>query len=496
MSDGIVAIRIRRGDMVFHVHGERAGAEGFTLAERQVQGIYDAPVKTTWKGGANQVGSRYKGKRRPARMMMLGFHGKETANSWEFNDSAFRQAFQEELDPWDPLRTPTNLEVVTELSGTRKLDIFLFEEPQFTPDVDPLMQQYGNIVMNLIAGQPDWYEDDYQDTFTSTATSASGSIMVENPTDRIAYQRFVLTRAIWSLPDPQWVGAPAERMPGGAQAARMVEGINIRDVNGGAIVDWDKSQLPFRDANNTNLQGQIGQRFLVFPIPPHTPPTPLPISYTDAPEGGAMARLVIPRRWSRPWGMELQTSVSYQPPLGMARFMTPGTWSYEIPPDATHLDVIMLGGGGGGDASGLVIEEGGSAAAWQSVTLVRGENLPASATMLYGQVGAGGKGGQKDTWAIGPGLDGGPSTCSATGMADIVAAGGRGGGHGGHPSGDDVSGPLDFNGVRYTGGKTQTILGAAGNAPGGGGAAGLGFSSGGDGARGQVWIRAYRESSG
>ena len=40
---------VRKGDTVIHVHGDKAGQEGVWLAHGQVQGIYDAPVRTTWK---------------------------------------------------------------------------------------------------------------------------------------------------------------------------------------------------------------------------------------------------------------------------------------------------------------------------------------------------------------------------------------------------------------------------------------------------------------
>jgi hypothetical protein len=391
--DGVVAVRIRRGDKVFHVHGDQAGREGVWLAQGQVQGIYDAPVKTTYKSGAFQVGSRYKGHKRDQRDMILGFHIADTVNSYEFNESAFRQIFQYELDPWDVDRTPTTIEVETSISGVRKIDVLMYEHPEFEAQIDPLKQQYGNLIMKLRAQQPNWYEDDYVSEFTSTSNSATGTILVENNTDQVSYQRFVLTRAIWTLPDCQWVGAPAYRTPGGEQGERQVPGIDISTINGGAVVDWDRSQLAFRDAVGTNLQGQIGQRFLNFPVPPHTPPTPLPISYEKAPEGGAMARLEVPHRWSRPWGMELQDAVSYAPPLGTTRFASPGTFSYFIPPNATHLDIILLGGGGGGAGGNIVGGFGGAAGKWATYTVERGKDIPMGEVAIEGVVGGGGCGG-------------------------------------------------------------------------------------------------------
>lgn len=489
--NGVVAVRIKRGNMVFHVHGDQAGREGVWLAEGQVQGIYDAPVTTTYKTGAFQVGSRYKGMKRNHRDMVLGFHVADTVNSYEFNESAFRQAFQYQLDPWDADRTPTTIEVETELSGVRCLDVLMYEQPEFESKQDPVKHQYGNLLMKLRAPNPDWYEPDYTAEFASTATQATVTIIVENHTDQVAYQRFVLTRALWSLPDCQWIGAPAYRLPGGEQGERQVTGIDITDVNGGAVVDWDRSQLAFRDATGTNLQGQIGQRFLVYPIPPHTPPTALPISYDKAPAGGAMARLEVPQRWSRPWGMELQDAVSYQPPLGTTRFTTPGSFTYVIPAAATHLDIVMLGGGGGGAGGNLVGGFGGAAGKWASYTLERGKDIPMGESQIEGVVGGGGDGG--DAFQVG---GNGEVTLFTAGSVRGTAAGGLGSGNTALQWGLGVDGPTyTYNGAAYTGGAEQYIASAVGNAPGGGGAGGFTLIPGGDGARGQVWIRAYRVES-
>jgi hypothetical protein len=306
MTDpGIVAIRIVRGGTVFHVHGDQAGAEGVSLAAGQVEGLYDAPVKTTWKTGAFQEGSWQKYAKWLHRDLSLGFHIRDTLTQYELNESKFRQCFDYQLDPWEDPPTVTTIEVETTLSGVRKLDVLMYEAPVFASDLDPLMQQYGNLIFKLRAGQPFWYQDDLVTTFTSTAASATGTIVAQNPTDRIAYHKWILTRATWSLADWQWIGGRGARAPGGANGSRAVSNIVVSDVNGGATVDLDRQNLMFRDANDTNILGQLAGQFFLYPIPPYTPWTQLDIVYTAAPAGGAMAQLVIPQRWERPWGLEL-----------------------------------------------------------------------------------------------------------------------------------------------------------------------------------------------
>lgn len=296
----ITAVRIVKGTKVFHVHGDQAGAEGVWLAKGQVQGLYDSPVQTTWKTGAFQVGSSQRHAKYLHRDMVLGFHIKETTTTWEFNDSEFRRIFDYEEDPYDASYQPTTIEVETDISGVRKLDVLMFEAPDFDSELDPQMQQFGNVIFKLRAGQPFWYQDDIRSTFTASGSSGSGTVTVTNPSDQIAYHKWVLTPATWTLPDREWTGAKGARTTTGS---RDVSGITITSGNGGAVVDLDRNELMFRDVNNTNLLAQLAGKFFVYPIPPYTPARTLPVSFTGA-TSGATAELRIPQRWSRPWGLE------------------------------------------------------------------------------------------------------------------------------------------------------------------------------------------------
>lgn len=286
-TPGITAIRIVKGGTVFHVHGEDAGAEGVWLAKGQVEGLYDAPVKTTWKTGAFQVGSSQRGRKFLHRDMTLGFHIKETVTSWEFNDSQFRRIFDYEEDPWDDNYQPTTIEVETTLSGVRKIDVLMSEPPDFDTDLDPQMQQHGNVIFKLRSGQPMWYQDDY-------TSRSNTSVAVQNPTDQIAFHKWELPVGTLVLPDREWQGAPGARTPVGTRTVT----VPVPSGSGGAVVDLDRSELMFRDANNTNILAQLAGKFFEYPIPPYTPPTNLAVS-------GGSVLVRIPVRWSRPWGLEL-----------------------------------------------------------------------------------------------------------------------------------------------------------------------------------------------
>jgi hypothetical protein len=502
----IVAIRIRRGNAVFHVHGQDAGLEGVWLAAGQVAGIYESPIKSTWKTGAFQVGSTQKAVKRLQRDMELGFHVVDTFDAFEFNESLFRQIFFYEDDQWSETPKKTTIEVVTEMSGTRKLDVLMYEQPDFNSTIDPIQQQYGNLIMKLRAGQPMWYQDNVVSQFTSTATSAAGNVTVSNPTDQVMWHKWVLTPAIWTLPDFQWVGDPGERIPGGAQGSRYINDITITSANGGAVIDLDRSQLMYRDVNNTNILGQQGaNKIFTFPVPPYTPEFKLPVSYKGK-VGGATVQLVQPRYWSRPYGLEGVTVLNTSSPKDLTqRFSFPGSFSFEIPTWAERLDIVAVGGGGGGESGGsLVTGSGGSAATWAYKTVIRGVDIPYATRYVVGTVGAGGAGGAgyqvgfgvvdlftSDGYGGENGKPGVSSTVVASGMTTLTATGGAAGIAQPTVSGAGLA-DLSFNGKIYPGAQIEYGPGNNGNHPAGGGAGGWpGFGKGGAGGDGQVWIRAY-----
>ncbi|QDF19748.1 minor tail protein [Mycobacterium phage LilSpotty] len=300
--------------VAFHTHGDQAGAEGVWSAQGQVKGIYDAPVQTTHKAGAFQEGSTPKAVKWLHRDMTLGFHITETqSRSAEENESAFRFIFDYLPDEYEDEPEPTTLHIDTEMSGERRLDLLLSDTPVSDPDVDPMEQQYFNLILRVRANQPMWYEldpstgKDYKTVFQSGATSGEGFIEVENPTDRPIKQKWVLTRATWRLPDVSWKGGKKRRYPGGVYGNRVIPMKPITAAQGGAVVSLDTAKdLMVRDAHYTNALAALlpnGMHFM-HQIPPYTPKTLLPIAYTDAPAGGARAELIQPRRWSRPWGLE------------------------------------------------------------------------------------------------------------------------------------------------------------------------------------------------
>lgn len=294
----------------FCVHGQGSGREGVILGHGQVEGIYDAPVSMERRSMARQRGGTVINKNWGVRELSLGFHVLDGVDNWTQVDSDFRSAFTYDDDEveWDPDWKPARIDWSTDQSGTRSLDVVLREVPDFNPDRDPIMDGYGNPIMPLAADQPFWYEDSVTKQWSTGSTSATGWIeMPGNPTDIPAFQRWVLTRGEWTLPDVSWRGRRGHRAPGGEYGGRMIELKPITTTQGGLVIDLDPMELMVRDAHDTNATGYMLKKpgqFFMHVIPPYTPPCWLPISVTNAPAGGAMAQLTVPRLWSKPFGLE------------------------------------------------------------------------------------------------------------------------------------------------------------------------------------------------
>ncbi|MDM7488706.1 hypothetical protein QT969_10425 [Rhodococcus sp. CSLK01-03] len=298
------------------VHGEGAGAEGVAMGKDQVKGLFDAPVRTEWRAGARQEGGSLKGVWHEWRDLELGFHvsaQRVSGGELEDIDSRFRQAFDYREDPWDHNSKLAKIEVVAPSGSSRFLDVQLYEAPDFNPGTDPYVVDHANPILPLRAGQPFWYEPDLVLTWTTADVAGSGLIPVANPTDLPANHKWICTRGDWVLPDVSWEGAPYKRKPGVAKLTgrddrnRAIVMPTVGALEGGMTVDLDPMELMVRDAADTNLLGRmpVPGRYFEYQIPPKTQrQTVLPVSVTNAPEGGAMVKLVIPQRWTRPVGLQ------------------------------------------------------------------------------------------------------------------------------------------------------------------------------------------------
>ena len=162
------------------LNGPGAGREGVHLGESP-DGIYDAPVRTLWQQGAFQEGATANGARWDARdvvftAMIQGVSGR----SWQDVDSQWRRAWSYTADSVLRVTTP---------SGTRELKLRMFEAPKFTPDVDPRVNEFGEVVMTCRAGDPFWREQPDKQAVTASGASGTEYLRVVNPTDKDMWLR-------------------------------------------------------------------------------------------------------------------------------------------------------------------------------------------------------------------------------------------------------------------------------------------------------------------
>lgn len=289
--------------------GRNAGRQGVILAAGQVKGIYGAPIQGDWRRAARQRGGTFKGRNHAWRDLALGMHlfGDDNPNGIEWLDSLIDQMIPDDIDEWDPNEPLARL-VIRSKKDTRKLSFIRYDDTDFEPEFDPTHEdeQYENPIYKVRAGMPFWEGKADVTHFRGNATSESGHIEVWNPTPVVMCQAWVLTRAQWTIPDPSWIGPKGKRVPGGEFASRAIPLLPIDSVHAGARINYDPMRLMLESWSGTNLLGSNGgQSFFMHKIPPYTPRTWLPISYTGAPPGGARAELRQPRLWPKPWGGEL-----------------------------------------------------------------------------------------------------------------------------------------------------------------------------------------------
>ena len=283
--------------------------QGVEINRDQLDGLVDAPIETEWDESAGGIGAVQVGiTRYKPRDVVLGFHVFEDEYGGIIGqaESNFRKAFPTQRDPWNPDYQPAQLWVTTDLSGRRKLFFQAHQAPEIPlAGRDPLAAEYFSVKYLLRAGMPLWDSGEKMKVFESSATADSGFIEVSNPTDVPMRHTYRLTRATWTLPDTSWSGPPGKRVPGGDFANRTLPLPPILDTDGGVVLTRDTTNhLHAMTFTGANFLVRMQGRWMRFDIPPYTPKTLLPISYTGAPAGGARAELYQPRLWSRPWGLE------------------------------------------------------------------------------------------------------------------------------------------------------------------------------------------------
>lgn len=270
---------------VWHIHGEHAGAQGVALLEG-AEGFWEAPIKSVWMQGAFQEGATYVGFRtEPLDVILpIGIYG-ETYAEWSRTDSIFRN------DLGDP-DTEFSLVAISE-SGRRELKLRLTDTPVNIRTTDPGKDHYTRLVVQARAGWPRWGGEAEASGFTSTTGDDSGFVTVSNPTDTWLYPMWVCDApGKWSLPDFSWRDDQwHDRV------------ITTPTLGGGEAltIDTYPANESYVSANGSNIAGRFGGVEFLFPVPPHTPPTQIPVKVSGG-QPGASVMVRMPRNWRRPRG--------------------------------------------------------------------------------------------------------------------------------------------------------------------------------------------------
>ncbi len=300
------------------VHGPNAGLQGVTIGKGQLAGILDAPLESAWAETARGGGARHIRDRYGPRDMTVGFHIDGLGMNEPVRGSvaaAFARSLTSPPYRWSPSKRHARIAVTTDLSGMRQLrQVRGTEIPEIDTGRDILKDQYENALYNLRAGIPWWHAGTLNPSWETSGVTGSGTVTVENPGDVPAAYSIILTPGDWTISDPSWSGEIGEVTPGGKHADRTIE-IHVPASAGGAVLSRDPRKLPVAAADGSNLISAQQGRFLVYDLPPWTPPTELEISVRDAPAGGARAEYRIEENYTRAWGMEapLPGEIEVQP---------------------------------------------------------------------------------------------------------------------------------------------------------------------------------------
>lgn len=296
------------------VAGDDGGHEGVEL-NTGPQGLQEAPRSGIWQQSAWQEGATFLGATVEPLDLVLSFQIWGDEENWQDVASRFRAA-------WD-YEKQTTIRVTTE-SGTRELDVQLFEAPQRDSEKDPRFIQYSLDMFTVRAAWPFWRGEDYSDSFTvelherpveddsawgklsaalrtllklepEVENYSEGYVTIANPTDVPMWPQWACTApGRWGIPDFSFEGDTVTKRSITTPTLAAGEDLSI---------DTYPRNEPYVAANGSNVAGRFGGVLFLNPIPPKTPPTKVPVVYVgDDAEAAATVRLR--EYWNGPWGGE------------------------------------------------------------------------------------------------------------------------------------------------------------------------------------------------
>lgn len=268
----------------FNIYGDLAGAQDVALL-KGTKDFWEAPVKAIWMQGAFQEGATYMGHRVEPLDTVLAFGVRgATPAQWEATDDAFRELLG---DPDDEFTIES-----TSPSGVRTLTLRLTGTPELV-DPAPDVNNFSQYIVQARAGWPRWKGTPDTDVWVSATGNDSGTVTISNPTDTWLYPQWVCSApGKWTLPDFSWADDQ--------WSSRVITTPTLA-TGQDLTIDTYPATEPYVAKDGSNIAGRFGGVLFLHPIPPHTPPTEIPVKLTGGSAGSA-CMLRMPRNYRRPRG--------------------------------------------------------------------------------------------------------------------------------------------------------------------------------------------------
>lgn len=265
----------------WHVAGEKAPTSGVRIDQNLLGLLTDTPVETVWQSGIGQIGGTFRGYSFAPReitlpVMILDSEGE----SWQRVDSRWRQAWSYTDD--------STIEVISE-GRARRIRARLHKTPeQKLEESSGQDRGASRMLMHLIAGDPLWYSDTVTEPWIFDGVHWTGSVTVTNPTDMPMWLKWTVTGPA-SIILPDFSFETREGFPGFEHQHRRVVLPHLR-YKWDAVVDSDPTHEQLAVIGKPNFWMLLEKPFL-YPVPPHTPPTQLPLAVNPLP--------LLPEVWKR-----------------------------------------------------------------------------------------------------------------------------------------------------------------------------------------------------
>lgn len=298
----------------WNLSGKNEGKQGAYL-DLSPQGMQEAPRKGIWSQSAFQEGATFMGVSVEPIDMVLGIQiDPVDGMDWADVSARFRDSWSYDEDGILRYTTPE--------SGVRELKVRLLEAPDRATKKDGRLNEYSIEAYTIRAGWPYYTSGGAVDSFTvdlkakppegiweefSAALAKlfklelnfghydEGFVTVENPTDVPMYLQWVLSApGRWAIPDYSFKDDE--------DATRVVVCPTLDEGEHLSIDTYPRNE-PYVSSTNTNIAGRFGGVLFLNPIPPHTPPTKIPVSYVgEDPEASAV--VIMRHNWLSPFGGE------------------------------------------------------------------------------------------------------------------------------------------------------------------------------------------------